>query len=288
MSDPLVLVQAISADFVERLAESGLPPLTVGGIQMGPQYLAENQNTAPAVTFVPRGSIFTAPSQGTKGPSPLANSSPSPIAPAVGGSGVLGIILTAAGNGYVAPVVGISAPDIAGGVNAVAVAYVGEGGILAYVSVTNPGTGYLNPPVVLITDGGPGVGAAGVSRLAPSPEALAEIQTRALDTDMQHFDVYIRGVTFTAGKPTPNPDTDYGFSKLMYQCLKQTMQALMAGRHKFDRGTWASGEPGATLVDSYGRTFVVTLAIDTPTLDVTLPFVPRGTMAEVTVQLAGG
>lgn len=266
------LVQAISTDFVARLAAAGMPPLTQGAIQIGPQYLTENQSTAPSVTFVPKGSIYSAPAQSSKGGTPIP------------GMAILGIAPTAKGIGYSSsPTVTIGPPDIAGSVQATATAVV-VGGLISGFQMVKPGGGYLNTPTVTITDG-TGTGAAALARLAPDPEKLAELATRSLGTDTKHFDVHIKGVTFTAGSPTPNPDTDYDFADLMFVVLAQSCQALMAQIHKFGKGDWPSANPQTTQIDVYGRELVVTLAISTPIPDVTLAFVPPGTMDVLTVQL---
>ena len=270
----VTLVQAVSTDVIARLAAAGLPPLTQGAIQMGPQYLAENRNTAPSITFVPVGSVYGPPDTRAKGKS---------TADAIPGSAVLAVIPSAPGSGYTAPTVTLSAPDSPGGVQATCTPTVTNGAIVS-VQMVIPGSGYLDAPTVTITDAD-GTGAIAFARLAPDPEIQREMLIRSLRTDKKHFNVHIKGVTFTAGKPTPNPDTDYDYADLMLQVLTQSLQALMSSNFELGKGTWSSAIPGSTVVDVYGRELVVTLVIATPIPDVSLAFVPPGTMLVPTVQL---
>lgn len=76
---------------------------------------------------------------------------------------VLSITITAPGTGYSpGDTITLSAPDIAGGVQATAeVDTVGGSGEVTAVLITNPGSGYTSPPTV--TFGGGGVGATGTA-----------------------------------------------------------------------------------------------------------------------------
>jgi hypothetical protein len=75
------------------------------------------------------------------------------------------------GSGYTSqPIVVLSAPDLSTGQQATATAILGVGaqaGQVVGFTVTNPGSGYLNPPTVTISGGG-GTGAIGIACLASS------------------------------------------------------------------------------------------------------------------------
>jgi subtilisin-like proprotein convertase family protein len=81
-------------------------------------------------------------------------------------TGVGPLRIVNAGRGYtVAPTVTIGAPDLAGGVQATAIATV-AGGVITNLEITNPGSGYTREPAVTFT--GPGTGAAATSQLSSS------------------------------------------------------------------------------------------------------------------------
>jgi len=70
----------------------------------------------------------------------------------IGSVGQIGII--SGGTGYTsAPAVAISAPNVAGGVQATAQVSL-TGSVVSGISLTNPGTGYTSPPTITLTGGG--------------------------------------------------------------------------------------------------------------------------------------
>jgi hypothetical protein len=71
-------------------------------------------------------------------------------AAAVGALG--GIYLLNGGSGYSSPVVNISAPNVTGGVQAVATALASPNGQIIGVKLTTSGSGYTTPPTITITD----------------------------------------------------------------------------------------------------------------------------------------
>jgi len=68
-------------------------------------------------------------------------------------TGSVSVTLVDGGTGYTAPVVTISAPQDAGGVQATATATV-EAGVITEIVVTNPGTGYTSATVTITDDDG--------------------------------------------------------------------------------------------------------------------------------------
>ncbi|CAR63343.1 tailfiber like protein [Synechococcus phage S-RSM4] len=67
------------------------------------------------------------------------------------------ITITNGGSGYTSePSVTISAPQTAGGIQALASAFVDFTGAVSNIAVNNPGSGYTSPPTVTITGGGGG------------------------------------------------------------------------------------------------------------------------------------
>lgn len=68
-------------------------------------------------------------------------------------TGSVSVTLVDGGSGYTAPVVTISAPQDAGGVQATATATV-EAGVITEIVVTNPGTGYTSATVTITDDDG--------------------------------------------------------------------------------------------------------------------------------------
>lgn len=80
---------------------------------------------------------------------------------------VSAINVTAGGTGYVSPVVAISAPDIATGIQATATAVV-TSGVITSIVISNAGSGYLKLPTITITDSA-GKNAAATAVLYQSP-----------------------------------------------------------------------------------------------------------------------
>ena len=83
------------------------------------------------------------------------------------GSRVASIAATTAGSSYTqsTTTVSISAPDIAGGIQATATATVGSSSTIVGYVMTNFGSGYTMIPAVTITDTGSGVGAVATAAL---------------------------------------------------------------------------------------------------------------------------
>lgn len=81
-------------------------------------------------------------------------------------TGSIGVTLNTAGVGYEnAPTVSVSAPDITGGVQAVATAALSSSGSLKSVTVNGGGAGYTVAPTITITGGG-GTGATATATVA--------------------------------------------------------------------------------------------------------------------------
>lgn len=266
----LLLVQAISSDVVARLATAGLPPLVDGKVFIGPEHSWEN-SAPPRIVMVPTGSTFTARKDAPRGGRDPRN-------PKASTAGVLFATMSQKGIGYTTATVTFSAPP--SGVRATGTAVL-NGGLVALIQITNPGSGYVTPPMITIT--GDGSGAAAFATLQPSAELLSEISARALWSEAKRFRVNIWGCTYTSGVATPNPDSDWDFTELTYQVFIQSLQGLMSGCYVLGKGTWVSSLPGSTKLDMLGRMYEFDLDIATPVPDTSNLFVPVGTLAQPTV-----
>jgi hypothetical protein len=146
------------------------------------------------------------------------------------------------------------------------------------VVIVNPGTGYITAPTVTIA--GDGAGATAFVKLAPTPELLREISSRALWSERKKYRVNVWGCTYTSGVATPNPDSDWDFVEMTYQVLIQSLQALASGVYALGRGAWVSSLPNSTKLDMMGRMYEFELEIATPVPDTGVAFVPVGTLAQ--------
>jgi hypothetical protein len=81
-------------------------------------------------------------------------------------TGSVGVALSAGGTGYTsAPVVAIAAPDISGGVQAVATATLATAGAVKTIAVSGGGAGYTTAPTITFTGGG-GTGATATATVS--------------------------------------------------------------------------------------------------------------------------
>lgn len=258
MAGITALVTAISNDVVAKIAAAGLPPLTDGQIVIGKSKGPEN-SAPPRVVFIPTSFRFAAASPGT-------NSQPiNPRNPSAPGGGVRSYTMTQYGGGYgINPTVTISAPDIAGGVQATATATVTTNGAISRIVPSVVGSGYLNPPTVTI--GGTGTGASAVANLGPTPQALAVIQQRSILTEWTMFEVHVWGCSSTTGTLTPNGDLDYDATQQLYQQVIASTHSLAAGVHVESQGEWLDAADGATVIDVLGHKVRFMMEIATPLL----------------------
>lgn len=272
----LYLVQTISSDVVARIADAGLPALVDGAILLGPEHVAENASPN-RIVFVPRSSRFT-PRDSSMRAGTAAQQVPQ-------GAGVLAITPTQRGTGYTAATVTVSAPDLAGGVQATATASIGDGA-LSRVTMTAMGSGYTATPTVTIS--GDGSGATASATLAPTSEQLAAMHQRPLWTESCLFDVHIWGCTYDNETPpfaAPNPDTDWDATATLYLILLQSLRVLATGVHRVTSLQWLSSQPDATKLQTLGRYATLQLEIDTSVPDVLLATPPVGTVSSATVAL---
>jgi hypothetical protein len=91
------------------------------------------------------------------------------VATATLASGI-SLSLGSAGAGYISPSVAISAPDVATGTQATATATADPStGAITAITVTDPGSGYINLPTVSITDSGTPAGTGATATVAFAP-----------------------------------------------------------------------------------------------------------------------
>lgn len=265
MAGIVALVTAISNDVVSRIAAAGLPPLVDGQIVLGRSKTAEN-SAPPRIVFTPVSFRFGAAS-------PASNVQPlNPTNPNAPGAAVRSYTMTAYGGGYApgSTTVTVSAPDIAGGVQATATATVTSNGAVSRLIPQVTGSGYLKTPTVTI--GGVGTGATASANMAPTPQALAVGRQRAIYTEWHMFEVDCWGAASTTGVLTPDASLDYDATQQLYQQVIASAQALAAGVHMPSQGAWFDAEDGATLVDVLGHKARFMLEIATPLLSE--PIVP--------------
>lgn len=273
------VVALISADVVEKLAAGNRAPLVDGQIVIGTARREENV-AAPRIVFIPQGFRYGPPSPGHNF-EPLA-----PTNPLVPGQAIRSYGMRAMGSGYSAltTTVTISAPDVLGGTQATARAYVTAGGHVAAVIPTNVGTGYTSPPTVTII--GSGTGAEAFARLGATPGARTFATSRPFLTCWHKFSVECWGVTSVGGEPSPDDDLDYDASQELADQVLATCQKIAAGVHTEAGGDWLDAASGATSIDRVGRACKFTLEIATPVLrEPIVPdieYAPADTQANVT------
>jgi len=253
------LVAAISADVVAKIAAAGLPPLADGGIVLGKSRVADNA-PPPRILFIPKSFRFEAPSPGV-------NVQPiSPTNPNAPGFGVRSYTMTQYGGGYVpgSTPVTVSAPDVASGVQATAVATVSSNGSVVRIVPQVVGSGYLKAPTVTI--GGAGTNASATANLTPTPQALTVARQRAIWTEWHLFEVHCWATTSTNGTLTPDGDLDYDAAQQLYQQVISSAQAIAAGVYMPSQGAWFDADADATVYDVLGRKARFMLEIATPLL----------------------
>ena len=119
----------------------------------------------------------------------LTGGAPTVTATAQASGGIDNLTVINAGSGYIHPLIQISAPNLPGGVQATAIATVGDNGAITGtvtgVEILEPGSGYTSAPSVTVVDGGaraPGW-ATGLRRLAvlngDVPMVLTDAQIEA-------------------------------------------------------------------------------------------------------------
>lgn len=258
----VALVSAISDDVMSKLAGAGRAPLTDGGIVMGRVKLEETV-AAPRVVFVPKGSLFEAKS------TPLHSSPRSSQIASAPGSGMRSFTMLSYGSGYSpgTTTVTLSAPDVVGGIQATATATVTSNGAVSNVVITNPGSGYINPPTVTIASSSGGTGAAASASLRVTPQALAVMSQRALLTEWVLFEVHVWDIA-----SPQDPNTDFDECQLLYQQVIASTHLLAPGAYRLNRGDWTDARPGTMQLSLYGHEFVFQLQIMTPVVE--NPMVP--------------
>ena len=118
--------------------------------------------------------------------------------------GVSNIAVSAGGSGYTStPTVTLSAPNLAGGVQATAGAIV-SGGVVTTIYMVNPGSGYTSAPTVTVTGGGGSGATAGAVTLVPywqafkSPKVVARIDNTGVvdySTRFENSSVVVNSTT---------------------------------------------------------------------------------------------
>ncbi len=272
----LYLVQTISTDVVARMATAGVAPLVDGAILLGPEHVAENASPN-RIVFVPKGSTYS-PRDAAAGRGILAPSIPA-------GAGVLSVLTTCGGRGYTTATVSVSAPDLAGGVQATATAVLSSG-VVHRVQMTKMGSGYTAPPTVTIT--GDGTGATALAVLAPTAEKLAAMQATAIWTEHQQYEVHLWGCTYTQDVPpvaATDPNLDWDATAALGQILVQSLNELCHGIYKLEPLVWQSSLPTASKLQILGRYATLGLTIDVPVPEVSLEFAPLGTHPQPAVSL---
>jgi hypothetical protein len=272
----LYLVQTISTDVVARIAAANLPPLVDGAILIGPEHIAENASPN-RIVFVPKQSTFL-PRDAVTGRGAAPRTVPQ-------GAGVLSVFVLNHGTSYTTATVTISAPDLAGGVQATASAVL-LSGVVHRIQMTAMGSGYTQPPTVTIT--GNGTSATAEAVLAPTAEQLAAMQQRALWTERQLYEVHVWGCTYNTATPktqVTNPDTDWDAAATLTLIMLQSLADLAHGVHKAGPMRWRSSDADATKLQMIGRYAIWNLEIDVPVPDVLYSFAPIGTRPVPTVAL---
>lgn len=117
---------------------------SVPTITFGTSWTANTPVTVNQQIFVPNtNKLYTVITAGTT----------SSNAPSITGT-IASIPVTTRGSGYTSsPTFTVSAPDVAGGNNAVITAVISDSGI-ASITISSGGTGYINPPSITFTGGG--------------------------------------------------------------------------------------------------------------------------------------
>ena len=262
MAGIISLIGAISADLVAKMGAAGLAPLVDGRIVVG-QVAANENSFAPRVVFIPQSFRWAAMSPGT-------NSQPiDPNNPNAPGFGVRSIMMTQYGGGYDgATAVVLSAPDVAGGVQATATPTIVNSSVSRIV-VTNPGSGYLRPPSVTIN--GIGAAASATANLRPTPQAVTVATARSIFTEWHKFEVHCWGVSSSGGVAAPDVLLDYDATQQLFQQIIASAQALAAGVHLESAGKWVDASTGANLVDVVGHYATFTIELATPLLAEPMP-----------------
>lgn len=272
----LFLVQTISADVVARMAAAGIAPLVDGAILIGPEHIAENASPN-RIVFVPKGSRYLPRDASMRWGFNAANEPQ--------GAGVLSIFLVNSGRDYTTATVSVSAPDLAGGVQATANAVIANG-VVTRVQMTDMGSGYTAPPTVTIT--GDGTNALATAILGPTTEQLSAMSANPLWTEWQLYEVHLWGCTYDTNNPqfqATNPDTDWDATAQLGLIILQSLGELGHGIHKPGPMRWRSSDPDATKLQIIGRYAIWQLEIAVPVPDVSLEFAPVGTYGQSTVVL---
>jgi hypothetical protein len=234
----------------------------------------QGENFAPPrCVFVPKGFRF--------GPRSTANRNALSTASNPQGGAVRSYSMTQYGGGYSStPTVVISVPDLPGGTQAAAVAIVSSTNAIIRLVPTVSGSGYLNPPSVVITDP-TGSQAAATANLGPPPEALAQMSQRALLTEWDQFEVQVWGIS-TPGES--NYDVDFDATQAIYQQVVASTHRLCAGVSNFLTGVWADSRPNAPQMTAFGHMAIFNVEIATPVLDLAVQYAPVGVRPVATLQ----
>ncbi len=273
------LVASISADVVTKWAAAGKPALVDGGIVIGRVRVDEN-SAPPRVIFIPKGSRFAPRSTPTASSAQNAGSAQAP------GGGVKSYTMTGYGGGYTSPTVTVGAPDVAGGVQATATAILTSNGAISKIVPAVVGSGYRSAPIVTVTDGGPGTGAGASANLDRTPQALATIQQRSIQTEWVQFEVHVWNVASPA-----DANNDFDEAQLLYRQVIASTHLLAPGVYGLSPGRWIDSAPNSTQIDLFGHLYVFGLEFATPLTDAPLGFANAATQPNPTnslIPFAGG
>jgi phage tail sheath protein FI len=153
-------------------------------------------------------------------------------------SGVASISITDAGSGYTDPVVvNISAPDVEGGVQAVATANINSAGEITGFSITEAGSGYSSAPSVSITDAD-GDGFVGVVNLTTTAQGVKIRNTT------QYTSTYVNGGGVVGLFAAKHPGA-----------LGNSIRVSIADSSSFDGWTYEAEFDGAPGTSAYANRF---------------------------------
>lgn len=142
-------------------------------------------------------------------------------------------------------------------------------------------------PRIVFVPTGSTFGPKSVSNVAsitgnPTADLVRQWQQRSIATDQTTFEVHVWGVLNAA---SPSPEDDFDATETLYDQVIASTHLLTVGRYTLGKGEWADQKPAATQWTKMGHEFVFTISLARPVLDVLLPLVPSGTVANPTTHL---
>ena len=125
--------------------------------------------------------------------------------------------------------------------------------------------------------------------VAPNGSYETSISTPWIWQENKRFHVMVWNCVFASGVCAPDPDGDWDATEALYRLLIQSLWALAGGAHKISGAFWRDARPDSPRITALGRMFEFDLDIFTtvPKDTAPLPFVPPGTIGEITVGYSG-